>query len=124
MGKAASFAGVLRLDLCNAPTGGCNALAGVKARRWWLSSQSGVGRVTSDWQRRGGRAPYSAVLLCTGTTRYDTRWSSKLARSTRPKQEDLHEGGGESATEPQGNNVPFSAEKQVESSNGFKGIAL
>src|SRR5712671_4649646 len=47
----------------------CNALAGIKARRWQLGSQSGVGHVTCDWQRRGGRAPYSAVLLCTGTTR-------------------------------------------------------
>jgi len=58
----------------------CNALAGVKARHWRLGSQSAVGRVTCDWQHRGGRAPYSAVLLYTSTTD-DTRWSSKLARS-------------------------------------------
>jgi len=44
-----------------------------------LSSLSLVERVTCGWQRRGGRAPYSAVLLCTSTTRYDPRWSSKLA---------------------------------------------
>jgi len=50
-----------------------------------LSSLSRVGHVTCGWQRRGGRAPYSAVLLgtsTTATTRYDPRWSSKLARST------------------------------------------
>ena len=41
----------------------CNALAGIKARRWRLGSQSGVGRVMCGWQRRGGRAPYSVVLL-------------------------------------------------------------
>jgi len=35
------------------------------------------------------------------------------------EQEDLHEGGGESATKPQSNNVPFSAEKQVGESSGF-----
>ena len=57
----------------------CNALAGVKARRWRLRSLSRVGHVMCGWQLRGGRAPYSAVLLCTGTTRDDTRWSSKLA---------------------------------------------
>jgi len=91
----------------------CNALAGVKARRWRLSSLSRVGCVTCGWQLRGGRAPYSAVLLCTGTTRYDPRWSSKLARSNVTLQEDLREGRGESATKPQGNNVPFSMEKQV-----------
>jgi len=46
----------------------CNALAGVKARRWRLGSLW-VGRITWTWQQRGGRAPYSAVLLCTSTTR-------------------------------------------------------
>src|SRR5712671_6368277 len=61
----------------------CNALAGIKAKHWRMGSQSGVGRVTCGWQRRGGQAPYSAVLLCTSTTKGDdTRWSSKLARST------------------------------------------
>jgi len=38
-----------------------------------LGSQSGVGRVMGDWQRRGGRAPYSAVLLSTSTTRERTQ---------------------------------------------------
>src|SRR5712672_3621963 len=90
----------------------CNALAGVKARHWRLGSLW-VGRVTWTGSDVGAGLPTRRFCLCTGTTKGDdTRWSSKLARSTRPKQEDLHKGGGESATRPQGNNVPFSAEKQ------------
>src|SRR5712672_1410856 len=54
------------------------------------------------------------------TTGNDTRWSSKLARSSvtearrtaRRQRQVSDEGGGKSATKPQGNNVPFSAEKQ------------
>src|SRR5712671_2935157 len=52
----------------------CNALTGVKARRWrWvtLSPRYWVGR-PSDTD--GGRAPYAAVLS------NDPSWSSKLAR--------------------------------------------
>jgi len=59
----------------------CSALAGIKARRWRLGSQSRVGHVTCGWQQRGGRAPYSAVLLLLVLLRgNDTRWSSKLSQ--------------------------------------------
>ena len=78
----------------------CNALAGVKARHWRLGSQSGVGRVTGDWQRRGGRAPYSAVLLCTGTTRMTQDGRLSLPLSNMITQEDLHEGEGKSVMKP------------------------
>jgi len=68
-------------QVCGGKPDLCNALAGIKARCWWLRSLSCVRCVTCGWQQRGGRAPYSAILLSTSTTRYDPRWSSKLARS-------------------------------------------
>jgi len=39
-------------------------------------------------------------------------------------REDLREGGGKSVMKPQGNNVPFSIEKQVGVIKVYKGIAL
>jgi len=39
-------------------------------------------------------------------------------------QEDLRKGGGKSTTKPQGNNIPFSSEKQVGVIRVYKGIAL
>src|SRR5712672_4818380 len=61
MGKAASFMGVLRLDLCNAPTGGVRPDVGEGVRL--------LGKLTGSY----GKPETTRVLLV-------LRWMSKLGR--------------------------------------------
>jgi len=102
----------------------CNTLAGVKARRWRLGSQSRVGRVTCDWQRCGGWAPYSAVLLSTSTTRgNDTRWSSKLVRSNVTEARRSAQRQRQVSDEASSTTYP-SPQRSMGEFSGSKGIAL
>src|SRR5712671_5589159 len=50
----------------------CNALTGVKARRWRVGDLSPRYWAGEPSDTDGGRAPYAAVLIC------DPSWSSKL----------------------------------------------
>src|SRR5712671_5095227 len=82
----------------------CNALAGVKARRWRVgdfeSLSTGLACLLV-----GGRAPYSAVL------NEDLSWSSKLARCLSRQCKRICAKAETSQRRVSSNNVPFSVEK-------------
>ena len=109
------------------PQGQCNALAGVKAKCWRMSSQSGVGRVTCSWQQRGGRAPYLAVLLCTSTTRgmtQDGRLSFYKVKRDRSRRRSAQRRRRVSDEAFEVTHTLLRREARWESSVVYKGIAL